>query len=202
MIDSDSELLVARWQSGDENAAALLFDRYSARLIALVRLHRREKFAARFDAEDVVQSAFRSFFRRTREGQFCLDRGGDLWRLLVAISLHKLQHQVRRHTAVKRSVQQEENVPELGNSLRVTPSATPSPHDGVALADIIDSIAGRLTDVESRVFNLRLESYTLDEIAKQTQRSQRSVRRILERIKRLLRREYPQVFSDEPTATE
>ena len=35
-----------------------------------------------------MQSAYRSFFVGVREGRYALERGGDLWRLLVALTLH------------------------------------------------------------------------------------------------------------------
>jgi DNA-directed RNA polymerase specialized sigma24 family protein len=41
------------------------------------------------------------------------------------------------------------------------------------------------------MFELRLEGYTLDEIATDTQRSQRTVRRAMEQVKRLLQRRAP-----------
>ena len=62
-MTSDSSVeLTDRWREGDQQAANLLFRRYSERLIALVRCHLSEKLARRLDPEDVVQSAYRSFF--------------------------------------------------------------------------------------------------------------------------------------------
>jgi DNA-directed RNA polymerase specialized sigma24 family protein len=42
---------------------------------------------------------------------------------------------------------------------------------------------GQLTPLEQRMFELRLEGYTLDEVADDTCRSQRTVRRVMARIK-------------------
>src|SRR5262249_40685711 len=90
--DDDSAALVKRWTEGDERAAAELVNRYTGRLLALARSHLSAKLAARLDPEDVVQSAYRSFFADARDDRFVLKRSGDLWRLLAAITLHKLQH--------------------------------------------------------------------------------------------------------------
>src|SRR5262252_1081762 len=47
---------------GDEAASRELFDRYLARLTALARTRISPKLDTRFDADDVVMSAYRSFF--------------------------------------------------------------------------------------------------------------------------------------------
>ena len=46
-----------------------LFNRYAGRLTALARLRLSHAVAARVDAEDVVQSAYRSFFVLARNGK-------------------------------------------------------------------------------------------------------------------------------------
>ena len=42
-----------------------------------------------------------------REGRFELERGGDLWQLLVTMALHKLIRQARHLTAQRRDVARE-----------------------------------------------------------------------------------------------
>src|SRR5262245_12791504 len=107
MADDKSANLVARWRAGDQEAAAAIFHRYANRLVALAKKRLSAKLAQRVDAEDVVQSVYRSFFADVRDGRYDIRRGGDLWHLLVTITLHKLQHQVTRGTAKKRSVERE-----------------------------------------------------------------------------------------------
>src|SRR5262245_31380615 len=91
MTDTPSAELVARYhRGGDESAAEELFRRYCGRLTALARSRLSQALAARVDAEDVVQSAYRSFFRLARGGDVVLRASGDLWRLLVRITLRKV----------------------------------------------------------------------------------------------------------------
>src|SRR5437879_3375640 len=106
-MEAPSAELMARWRQGDQEAAEELFRRYAERLLALARSRLSARLARHVDPEDVVQSAFRSFFTGARADRFALRRSGDLWRLLVAITLHKLQHQVERHTAGKRTAVRE-----------------------------------------------------------------------------------------------
>src|SRR5262249_61833539 len=91
----DDASLLARWREGDQQAAAEIFRRYVGRLIGIVQARLSAKLARRVDPEDVVQSAYRSFFAGARNGQYDLPLGRDLWRLLVAITLHKLPDQVK-----------------------------------------------------------------------------------------------------------
>ena len=66
----DHRLLVERWQSGDQSAAKQLFDTYVDRLVALARRRISQRLNSRLDPEDVVQSVFRTFFERAKEGRF------------------------------------------------------------------------------------------------------------------------------------
>lgn len=186
LTDLSAEQLLARWQQGDEPAAAELFRRYAQRLVSLARSRLSDRLAQRVDAEDVVQSAYRSFFIAAREGRFELEHGGDLWQLLVTIMLHKLHRQVRRNRADKRSVDREESLDDRPTALRVQPQLfahEPTPIEAVALMDELEQLIKSLNGVEQRMLELRLQGYNLDEIAAATDRSERTVRRLLERIK-------------------
>src|SRR5262245_42676912 len=81
--------LIDGCRSRSEAAAREVFDRYLVRLTALARARISPKLAARFDADDVVMSAYRSFFVGLREDAFVVENGRDLWQLLVQITLRK-----------------------------------------------------------------------------------------------------------------
>jgi hypothetical protein len=61
MADYPSIELLARFRAGDERAAEELFPRFAERLIAVAKARLSAKLARRVGAEDVVQSAYRSF---------------------------------------------------------------------------------------------------------------------------------------------
>src|SRR5205823_5594309 len=92
---------------GDEEAATAIFQRYVERLTQLARKRLATKLAARVDPEDIVLSAYRSFFIGAREGKFELRHAGDLWRLLVEVTLHKLYRSAEHHSALRRTVDRE-----------------------------------------------------------------------------------------------
>jgi RNA polymerase sigma factor (sigma-70 family) len=184
MAEDTAELL-ERWKAGDQTAAAELFERYAARLVALTRSRLSPQLVQRFDPEDVVQSAYRSFFVAARAGRYDLQHGTDLWQLLVTITLHKLHHQVRHNSAGKRDVERERSLDEQSPSLAPL-AREPSPIEAIALTDQVEQLMRSLQPLERHTLQLRLQGYQLDEIAEQTQRGERTVRRILERIKSIL----------------
>ena len=65
----------------------------------------------------------------------------------------------------------------------------PNAAEAISVADEIERILGKLTPLEQRMFELRLEGYTLDEVAGDTRRSQRTVRRVMDRIKTEIKRD-------------
>jgi RNA polymerase sigma-70 factor (ECF subfamily) len=182
--------LVTQWRAGDQQAAEQLFHRYAGRLVALVRSKLSSKLAQRIDPEDVVQSVYRSFFADTRDGHYDFQRGGDLWNLLVAISLHKLSNQVRRQHRAKRAAEGDEHFGSEDSLFGLHAQALarePSPVDVVMLADELEQFLHRLNPARRRVLELRLQGYTLEEIAIECACCRRTVIRNLEWIKEQLR---------------
>jgi RNA polymerase sigma factor (sigma-70 family) len=180
--DETSAELLVRCRDGDEQAAEQLFERYFERLALLARSRLSPRLAARTDPEDVVLSAYRSFFIGVRAGRFSLKRSGDLWRLLVAITMHKLYRQAKHHSAEKRSVYAEQLwQPAEDNS--IPRNREPTPEEAVALADELEAAMSQLDAVSRRVLELRLQGEPLSTIAAETGRSERTIRRLLSSIR-------------------
>jgi RNA polymerase sigma-70 factor, ECF subfamily len=194
MAEETSTRLLARWRAGDQEAATELFHRYSMRLVALVRGRLTAKVSPRLDAEDVVQSVYRSFFAASRAGRYELQRGGDLWQLLVTIALHKMQNQVRRNRRAKRSIDREHGFGTEDSFLSLGTAAAasyPAPEEAMALVEELELLLSRLKPIERRVVEMRLQGGKLEEIAAATQRSERTVCRILDGVKGYLREASP-----------
>jgi eukaryotic-like serine/threonine-protein kinase len=178
MTDTPSAELVARYfRSHDEGAAEELFRRYSERLTALARSRLSHALASRVDAEDVVQSAYRSFFLLARDGEVLLRESGDLWRLLVRITLRKVYRSARRHRADCRSVEREHPLPDEIEA--VAPSREPTPAEVAALLDELRGALAPLGAVQRRMAEMRLQGHEVEAIAAEVRRSPRTVRRLL-----------------------
>jgi RNA polymerase sigma-70 factor (ECF subfamily) len=181
-----SLILLERFRGGDDLAASEIFDRYFRRLTALARSRLSPRLAQRTDPEDIVLSVSRSFFVDSRGGRYTLHRGGDLWRLLAAIARHKLLRQARSQTADRRSIEIEVPLDRVDEARLVGRRHDPTPDDAAALADELERVLAQLDPFGRRVLELRLQGLPISEIAADTGRAERSVRRSLARIRTLL----------------
>jgi RNA polymerase sigma-70 factor (ECF subfamily) len=188
MAEMRADELLARWRAGDQSAATELFRRYAARLVALAEKRLPAKLARIVDAEDVVQSAYRSFFADAREGHFELSNGADLWQLLATITLHKVYRKVRSHSTQKRSLQREQafGSEDSLHGLQENLATNGSPLDIVMLADELENFLSTLKPMQRHILELRLQGHTVEEIATRVQRSERLVYFVLDELKQLL----------------
>ena len=181
--DTSNHELLSAWKSGDQDAAGLLFRRYQARLMALVRSRLSRKLARRVDPEDIVLSAYRSFFVAVRDGRavFAAD---DLWPLLTTIVLRKLARQSRRHTADRRSIDKEQ----LADSdwVEYVASHEPDADQAAVLADEVERLLAMLDATAREVLVQTLQGDDVITIATALDINERTVRRALERIRQEL----------------
>jgi eukaryotic-like serine/threonine-protein kinase len=177
-MDRPSDELLRRYRVGGESAAAEIFDRYVARLTRLAGSRMAAKLARRIDPEDVVLSACRSFFVAARQDRFALQRSGDLWRLLVRMTLRKLYRSAAHHGAEMRDVNRE------SGGIGDLPNREPTPDEAVALADELDAVMRQLNERERRLLEMRLQGFALREIAAEFHVTERHVRRMLTAVRR------------------
>jgi len=184
--------LLERWKTGDEAAAAEIFERYLSRLTALARTRLSPKLARRVDPEDIVQSAYRSFFRHAKDDRYVLQKSGDLWRLLAAIVMNKLHGQVEYHKAKKRSISVEESMMLGGGDNSrpmINPEAfvnAPTTDEMLGITEELEQVMAKLPDNYRRILELYLQGYEVTEIADDIERSERTVRRAIENIRNML----------------
>jgi RNA polymerase sigma-70 factor (ECF subfamily) len=139
----------------------------------------------RVEAEDVVQSAYRSFFRRAGD-HYVLEKEGDLWRLLAAITINKVRGQVEYHTAKKRGVYLEESMKADQSVIRVRPemiSEEPKPDDAAVMVEELAALLGSLDETQRTIIELSMQNRSVEQIAEQIQRSERTVRRTIQQVR-------------------
>jgi RNA polymerase sigma factor (sigma-70 family) len=181
---SDSSL-VRRFQAGDGDAATVLYKRYAQRLQRLAQRNTGSDLATRFDAEDVVQSVFRTFFRRVQKGFYDLPAGEELWRLLLVISLNKIRALAIHHRAQKRDVTST-LTPDRGTMSQVVDQDA----DDLAFRSlrlVVSEALGDLPEVQQRMILRRIDGCQVEEIATETGRSKRTVERVLQNFRDRLR---------------
>jgi eukaryotic-like serine/threonine-protein kinase len=180
----NSKELLSLVQHGNSQAATAIFDRYVQRLLALARARIGPKLRRRIDADDVVQSAYRSFFVHASNGEYALTESGDLWRLLASVTLHKLYGQVELHTAARRSMNREDAVNQISANDRAAPEPTAA--EIIAITEQLQLVSKRLTADERTVLTANLQGDSVATIAKAIQKSPRTVRRLLDQSRRAI----------------
>src|SRR5262245_2728151 len=182
--DDPVSSFVRRLGAGDAAASEQLFARYATRLARLAERHLSAEVAARADAEAIVQSVFRTFFRRHARGELRIDSSAELWRLLVTITLREVRTQARRHTAGIRDVAAEvrDSQPPLAAAL----SREPGPGEAALLMEEIDALLRGLPERYGEVLRLRLEGYAVAEIAARLALCRQTVYRALDLLQQRL----------------
>ncbi|MCA9009944.1 MAG: protein kinase [Planctomycetaceae bacterium] len=188
-LNSSSARIFVSVVADEPDAASKLFHRYLARLCRLAQTRLGARIARRLDAEDVVMSAYRSFFINARAGRFWIQESGDLWALLAKITLRKLYRSIEHHSAEMRSVFREVQSTDAYHPHEWVISEQPAVEQAVALADEVESVLRKLPLQHRRVVELRLQGEFMGDIAKDVGLSERTVRRILAEIETQLRQQ-------------
>jgi RNA polymerase sigma-70 factor (ECF subfamily) len=174
---SDRSLL-RRFQSGQADASTALYLRYAQRLLALAEAQSAPDLARRVEPEEIVQSVFRTFFRRASEGHYAVPDGEEIWKLLLVIALNKVRTAGAFHRAAKRDVRRSKG----GEAFERAVEAG-SGRDEAALTVlrlVVEELLEGVPAPHRRMIELRIEGFEVSEIAGQVQRSKRSVERVLQ----------------------
>jgi RNA polymerase sigma-70 factor (ECF subfamily) len=135
----------------------------------------------RFDEEDVVQSVFRTLFRRVSEGLYDVPDGEELWQLLLVIALNKIRKLATFHRAQKRDVGKTQGSDTLEHAGTHGPSTDDTSLQ--VLQMVVDDVLRELPSTQRDIVQLRIEGYKTDDIAQRTERSSRTVERVLQQFR-------------------
>jgi RNA polymerase sigma-70 factor (ECF subfamily) len=175
---------IERLQAGDEQAAAQLYNAYVGRLLSVAQRRLNSTLAARFDAEDIVQSVFRSFFSRARDGRFVFSEADDVGKLLVQITIHKTLKQIDFHRRGKRNPGLEIAPSDDQRQLLLAHMAKePTPVEAAIFVDQLEHFLGQLLPEDRKIIEMRLAGHDNVEIATQLGISDRKIRRLMERMR-------------------
>jgi RNA polymerase sigma-70 factor (ECF subfamily) len=189
---SSFDELMARLRKGDDQAAAEVFRRYAERLVALARSRLDERLRRKTDADSVLVSVFESFFMRAARGDFELENWDGLWALLVRMTLRKCARRARHHQSKRRDMREEVPLAPAegsGSDLQLE-SREPTPAEAVLLADLVERLVEDLGERDRPILVLRLQGHSVPEISEKVARSERTVQRVLDQVRRRLERLY------------
>lgn len=190
-----NEDLLARCRQGDTDAQRILYERFSSRLILVAQSRIGARLGRRLDGDDVIQSVFRTFFRRVKLGEYAPVDSSMLWGRLVRVTLSKTCDAARAQAAAKRNMFLEE--PSVFDpNLVETLGREPEPDHAIALAELLESLFVSFTSAEyASIVELTLQGYEKQEIAQQVGVSKRTVDRVLARTREFLEKS---ILDEEP----
>lgn len=186
---SNVDELIRRLKAGDASAAESVFRRYSSQLIALAQARLNWRLRRKLDPEDVVQSAFNSFFKLQAAGELSFANGDALWGLLSLITIRKCGRRLEHFRAACRDVELEKSA--LLNAAEIDASRAdweaiaqePSPSEAAILNETIEDLLRPLEERDRQIVTLALQGWTSLEISEEIGRSERTIQRVLERLK-------------------
>ena len=133
----------------------------------------------------MIQSVFRSFFERARNGLYDVPTGGDLWPLLLVIALQKVRAYGSHHRAGCRDVRRESGSDDR-DTVRLASQRMKSEEPQSLLKLIAEETLEQLPELHRQVARWRLEGYDHQEIAKKTGRSKRTIERLFQECREIL----------------
>lgn len=159
-MQSESVRLLLEYVRGNESSAQEIFDRYVVRLIDLAEAQIGEVLLGKVESEDIVQSAYRSFFRRARENDILLKRSGDLWRVLAAFTVNKSRSHIEKALAAKRDPSRETDLAAIQQLV----ADAPTEEELLVLADFVQHFLEGLSPRNRLIVFLRLQGESVDGI--------------------------------------
>ncbi|NBO90787.1 MAG: RNA polymerase subunit sigma-70 [Planctomycetia bacterium] len=172
-------------ESGNSDAAELIWNRYFSDLVTRVRSILGHSLRTVADEEDIAVSAFASFCRGVEEKRFPrLQDRKHLWHMLLKIAARKVAHQIRDQKRSKRGgglVRPATDVEETNeNLMAMVIGSEPSPELAAQVAEQYRSVMILLEDDEMRtIANKQMEGYTVKEIAAALGKAERTIARKL-----------------------
>jgi RNA polymerase sigma-70 factor (ECF subfamily) len=185
--DPSFESLMGRLRQGDHAAADEVFRLFAGRLIGLARSRLGGRLQQKVDPEDVAQSVLKSFFLRHAEGQFKLENWDSLWALLTVITLRKCGLRAEFWQAGRRDVRREASTADESARWEAI-AREPTPSEAVMLSETVERLLAGLEQRDRPIVELSLQGYTVIEISTQLNLSERTVYRILDRVRSKLER--------------
>jgi RNA polymerase sigma-70 factor, ECF subfamily len=190
MVDPENNS--AQWirelVAGDEDVVHEFWVAYAPALERIAKRRMNPALQQRLGPEDILQSVCRTFIRRGRKGEYQLDSSEELWRLLCAITLTKVRQHARFHLRKRRGMNREVSLEgERADGSAGLPDRAvargPAPAEAAEFADQVDHLFAGLDEEEQQLVQLRLEGLDGPTIAGKMGCSERTVRRLLERVR-------------------
>ena len=182
----DLSAILSDARVGISQAEAELHREFVDRLVRLASSRINNRFRAKIDPDEIVQSVFVSFFRRNADGDFQFENWNDLWALLVKITIRKCSTKISGFMTAKRDVSLERTVhKKTGESSFDAVASEPTPEEVAAFNETLDQLFDLLSPLQQNIVSLRLQGCSNVEISEKIGRTERTVYRSLNKVREI-----------------
>ena len=186
MIDGldDFKVLMKRLGEGDATAAQLVVDRYGLHLTrAIRRRFRTRKMRVLYGTEDCMQSVLGSIFSDV-DRVSKIETPEHLMQYLAKVAGNKLIDRDRKLRAQCNDVYRECGLPDSASPEHAALAGDDlTPSQAVAIDDEWEVRTKGLSAEKRTILKLHRQGHTSDEIAEQTNRSGRGIRRMIQQFR-------------------
>jgi RNA polymerase sigma factor (sigma-70 family) len=187
---AEFDRLMAEVVAGSEDAVWQLAETYTPYIIRAVRSSLPRTLRAKLDSQDFAQSLWASLLLR-RADLTRLQTPGQLIAYLAQATRNKVVDKTRHFHTQKHDIAREERLPDHTISLNKSPKRVqisepyardPSPSTSANLRERWSLILSKLSERDRKIFQLRLEGRTFDEISDKLEINQATARRAIQRL--------------------
>jgi len=187
---AEFDRLMAEVAAGSEDAVWQLAETYTPYIIRAVRSSLPRTLRAKLDSQDFAQSLWASLLLR-RADLIRLQTPGQLIAYLAQATRNKVVDKTRHFHTQKNDIAREERLPDHLTNVKHAPVRVQrsglyardlSPSTTANLRERWSHILSKLSDRDRKIFQLRLEGRTFDEISEKLEINQATARRAIQRL--------------------
>ncbi|SIO24413.1 RNA polymerase sigma-70 factor, ECF subfamily [Singulisphaera sp. GP187] len=179
--------LIDQAKAGDQDAIQSL-QRFENDIRMMVRVRLPRPLRSQFDSMDFVQDVWHSFFRIFNHDPERFAQVRDLRGYLAGVARNKVVEEYRRRSLTQKYDVEREEPLYIRRGNRDIPreliASDPTPSQDAQARERLDQLLEGRSPREAEVIELRRQGLTFEEIAAQTGLHERTVRRVIETIRR------------------
>ena len=176
---SSFEQLWGGLNSGDQEAARKLYERFVDQLIRLATTKLKYQLGSNADPESVAQSVFQSFFEGLQRHQFEARSWGMVFGLLSHITFRKCLKRKRAEMQARRNPGTP--VSPLGEFEAA--AGSPGPAEQAMVKELLETALAGFDANELVMINTYMEGQTTDTVAQKVGLTARTVQRVIEKFR-------------------
>ncbi|MGE3809137.1 MAG: RNA polymerase sigma factor [Gemmataceae bacterium] len=175
--------LMHRLRRASDGAARELFSRYGDHVLLVVRRKLDRRLRKRFDSIDFTQDVWASFFAIPPE-RFTFEEPQALVAYLTRIAQYKVIERFRQQVETRKyNIDRESPLDLFGSEAREHPPVPePGPEEQVAIKEQWERLLADHTHRDQQIIAMLRDNYSQREIAEQLRISDKTVRRVIQRL--------------------